>query len=186
MAIMRCKQTHKLARYLIQQCTKSIQMLVFTFDLIDIVNDLIETARRGIAVEVFADRRSSLGTATRDQYIRIKSLHDAGITVQLATGVDIQEEYNRIGRRVRPGTGILHAKCLLMDEKYLIAGSANWTTSSRNNTELSLLLKMYGHGISGWQSTLDSLRDRSEVFGEAHVLEVNTRRSPSLNRSQTT
>ena len=56
------------------------------------------------------------------------------------TGANVSEEYRLVNRTVS-GQGIQHAKSALVGDE-LIVGSCNWTTSSRSNYELGVLIRL--------------------------------------------
>ena len=144
-SIMSARQAQKMARYLIQKASKVVTVLAYTFDLQDMTDDLTQSRA---PVEVFADQRTSMSQQTRKQLSRLIELRDNGITVWLGTGTDIQEEYAAAGRKVRPGQGILHAKCIRADN-WMVCGSTNWTACSRCNTEVSVLIQLQQMGLQG-------------------------------------
>ena len=144
-----------------------------------------DLARSGASVKMFADERTSTSQLTRNQLRRLIELREAGVTVWLGTGTDIQPEYAAAGRKVRPGKGILHAKCLRADN-WLICGSTNWTTCSRCNTELSVLIQLSPEGIAELENIAAKLHGRSVLLSDEHELIANCRRSPSSQSSRST
>ena len=162
-------------------------MLAYTFDLQNMVDDLTQSRA---PIEVFADQRTSLSQQTRKQLTRLIELRDHGITVWLGTGTDIQEEYAAAGRKVRPGQGILHAKCVRADN-WVVCGSTNWTTCSRCNTEMSVLIQLSADGIAAFEDIVLRLRARSVLLDDGHITTAQNRspssrssRSHSLRRSR--
>ena len=149
--MMNVAQTQKMCRYLTQKTQASWLWLLTccTFDVEAIVVDTQETTRRGVQTTVIADRRTCLGKGTRDMLASLKAMRAAGTEISLVNGKDIQAEYQTVGRQLPPGRGIQHSKTLFIadnaeftGENYLIIGSCNWTTSSRCNFELSVLLRL--------------------------------------------
>ena len=61
-----------------------------------------------------------------------------GVDVRLCSGCNLTEAYGAVGRSVG-GKGIQHAKVVHTDIGTII-GSANWTTSTRGNSELGVLV----------------------------------------------
>ena len=71
-----------------------------------------------------------------------------GVQVRLTQGWNLGEHYKAVGRTWN-GKGRNHMKAALLDRSgvgryrakmsYLLAGSTNWTTSSRGNREMTLL-----------------------------------------------
>ena len=112
--------------------------------------------------------------------MRLRKLKAAGVLVHLCSGLPIQPEYAAIGRSVRPGEGIHHAKAFRRNE-YLLIGSANWTTSSKCNTELNVLLQLTPAGQRAWNASFTRVLDRStpmtqeieaEQEAQQHALEI--------------
>ena len=93
----------------------------------------------------------------------------------LVEGLDIQLEYAAVGRKVRPGFGILHQKTVMVG-RYLIVGSTNFTTSSRNNHEMSTLLWLHAEGESVYLQKYDDLKRSGELLSEASIEEAEIHR----------
>jgi phosphatidylserine/phosphatidylglycerophosphate/cardiolipin synthase-like enzyme len=72
---------------------------------------------------------------------RLRALQANGCGVYLVSGIDIREAHGSVGRSVRAGDGILQMKYLEADHVAII-GSANYTTSSSSNIEVSVLLEL--------------------------------------------
>jgi len=66
------------------------------------------------------------------------------------------------------GSGIQHSKTLLVDN-YLIAGSCNWTNSSRLNTELSVLVHLSEEGARSHVMFFHRLKQSSTLVTDAQV-----------------
>ena len=179
--IMSARQAQKMGRYLIQKASRVITVLAYTFDLQDMTDDL---TRAKVPVEVFADQRTSMSQQTRKQLNKLVELRNAGVTAWLGTGIDIQEEYAAAGRKVRPGQGILHAKRVRADN-WMVCGSTNWTTCSRCNTEVSVLVQLSADGIAGFEDVVARLRERSVLMDDGHVTTAQCR-SPSSRSSRST
>ena len=86
------------------------------------------------------DRRTTLSGTPRDMCQIAQELDSHGVEVRLMSGVSVTDEYREVNRVVN-GTGIQHAKGVLIDD-VLIVGSCNWTTSSRSNYELGVLVRL--------------------------------------------
>ena len=85
--------------------------------------------RGGSDVYVCGNYISCIGAQCRDQLSRSVVLQRAGIKFYLVAGTDIQQEYKEIGKKVRPGKGILHMKTALVGD-WLVLGSTNFTTEN--------------------------------------------------------
>ena len=126
-------------------------------------------------MKVGLDRRTTLGGAPKDQRQLAQQLQANRIEVVLQKGAALGPEYQRVGRTVT-GTGIQHAKCLLADNM-LVVGSTNWTTSSRGNSEVGVLIRLRS---SAEQVVKEMLESR--LVG-AETLEVALSK-PRRSRSQ--
>jgi len=148
MSSLNCKQAHKLACYMLKRAEYGtlVHLYCFTFGLQCLTDALTGAAVRGVRVDILADRRATFAGTTRGQLAHLKQCQSCGCQVSLLSGVPIQDEYKKIGRAVYPGTGILHAKTLMVG-RYLLLGSANWTTSSACNIEDSVLLYLSESGL---------------------------------------
>ena len=83
--------------------------------------------------------------------------------------------------RAVSGAGILHAKCLLADGM-LVVGSANWTTSSRGNVEVGVLLRLYPSATQLVQESLESKLVGAETLEAAQTTVHRRGRSSSRHR----
>ena len=126
-SILSAKQAQKMGAFLLSKAKERAFLTAFTFDLLIICAALKEAAQRGIRVQVFVDKGHSLRGTTASQMDRLDDLRNNGIEVYLTTGI--------------AGGGIQHSKTLLVDN-FIIVGSTNWTSSSRSNHELSVLLEL--------------------------------------------
>ena len=144
LAIMSAKGTQRAA---IRLCTQvrpemrvKVVLLAFTLDRYDVVDAFCEAAARGVRVHIGVDKQHT--EKSELQCASLQRLLEAGCDIFLMSGVDIRAEYEDAGRPgVRPGTGHQHAKYLRIGN-IAICGSTNWTTSSRCNNELSLLVEL--------------------------------------------
>ena len=94
---------------LLRQAKQKIFVAMFTFTHPTLMQELIEAKKRGVSVEVAIDRTSSKGASKET----IKTLKEHFIPVRTSIGMQF-----------------LHHKFLLVDEKHLVLGSANWTKSA--------------------------------------------------------
>ncbi len=113
---------------LISQAREEIDIFMFAMkydpnEYSDPANELIralgDAVDRGVTVRVVVDE------VTVEQYPQT-------ITKLKALGIEVREA---------PDTSTLHAKAVMIDGKYVVVGSHNWTESGlKYNTELSLLV----------------------------------------------
>jgi cardiolipin synthase A/B len=101
-AIHRVKQ-------MIQSAQKTLKIAMFTWTRYDLAKEVIEAAKRGVAVEVVIDKQSGHGASAKV----VKMLKQGGIPVRLSTG-----------------SALLHHKFAYIDNATLINGSANWTKAA--------------------------------------------------------
>lgn len=105
---------------LIGQAQSRLSIAMFTWTRPDFVQAVIAAAARGVQVEVFIDRRQGQGAGAEV----VHDLVAAGIPVCLSRG-----------------DGLLHHKTLVVDDRILVTGSANWTRSAfKNNDDCFLVL----------------------------------------------
>ncbi len=88
---------------------QSIHLAMFTLTYPVLVKELIAAQKRGVAVTVIVDARSGMGIGSKT----IADLKKAGVKVMLSSGIEL-----------------LHYKHLIIDDKILISGSANWTKAA--------------------------------------------------------
>ena len=181
-------QTQSMEIYLLQRCALApcmVTLLAYTFDYPDLVEALKRVGRNSHArVELIADKRESLGRSTRDQTVSLQSLASCGVQVRVAEGRDIRQEYANVGRQVPPARGIHHRKCLFVFlhggpvcQAYCVIGSTNFTTSSRSNQELSVLLALNDYGVQEAEGIIDRARRASVVMTESVVQEAEEERN---------
>ena len=131
-----------------------VWMTAFTFDEPSIVKALKDHLDQGSGrVCILVDEemsRKPLATnevKTKNQHNVQNELAAAGAKCQLVKGKDRTPEYGAINRRIG-GTfiGHQHSKTIYLKGEpgktsYLLVGSSNWTTSSRANIELGMLVR---------------------------------------------
>lgn len=93
----------------IRNAKSSIQIALFTFTHLGLIEEVIDAHNRGVAVSVVIDMHTGLGASSK----AIEKLKAGGVAVYLSQGVQL-----------------LHHKFIYIDEKTLITGSANWTKAA--------------------------------------------------------
>lgn len=107
-------------RRCIRNASRSLKIALFTFTHPGLCEELIDAKRRGVAVSVIIDQHSARGASMKT----VGQLRDAGVPVLLSQGVQL-----------------LHHKFLLVDDRTLVCGSANWTKAAFcKNSDCILLL----------------------------------------------
>ena len=152
-SVMSSKQAQKMGAYLIGKALFRIVLTCFTFDLAVITEALGAAAQRGVDTTVIADRSHTLTGQTKAMVDRFAELAANGVKVLLSRGVTGL-------------SGIQHSKTVLADE-HLLVGSCNWTTSSRANQELSLLVHLTEAGMMGYDEKLQFMLSHSSLFDES-------------------
>ncbi|CAK9066590.1 unnamed protein product [Durusdinium trenchii] len=149
-----------------------VMMTAYTFDQPDVVDSLI---RRPGVTRLLVDRGQSVGERTKLQRQSLLQVARAGIRVRLTAGSSIAEAYagDRRGTSVGKSLkGIQHSKtfCLRGAEgapSFLVVGSSNYTTSSRANVELGLLVSgpWEDEVFHAYTDQFERLWAVSEIFG---------------------
>jgi len=140
----------------IRSAHTSLRIALFTFTHPALVDEVIAAHHRGIQVSVVVDLHSGLG-ASKDAIEKIKR---AGIKVYMSQGIQL-----------------LHHKFILIDDRMLVTGSANWTKAAfYKNSDCILILH---HLTEGQKTFMDNLWTRIE--SEARLLKE--RSEPTHNRS---
>lgn len=93
----------------IRNATSSIDVAAFTFTHKQIIDDLLQAHRRGVQVKIYLDKR----TYAYGRKKLLKPLIEAGVPIA----------FNR-------GAALFHYKCMMIDGKTLLFGSANFTKAA--------------------------------------------------------
>ena len=138
---------------LVQEAKDNVLLLGYTYDLPEFQEALIGAANRRVAVKVGLDHRTTLSSRPRDQQQFAQQLQANRIAVILLKGGPLAPEYKKVGRTV-VGTGIQHAKTVLVDNM-LVVGSCNWTVSSKANSEIAVLIRMNPSGERSMREVME-------------------------------
>lgn len=103
---------------LVNSAKKSIYIPAFLITHKELTTALINSHKRGINVKIILD-----ATNTSVRHSTIKELKNAGIPVKV-------ENY----------AGKLHSKVIIIDEKYVITGSTNFSNSGENKNDENMLI----------------------------------------------
>ena len=163
----------------------------YSFDQPDLVSALKEAASRGAACKLISDQSQANGK-TKNQVQSLKEVQSAGVQVRLACGSSVNAAYQSDGRAVRAGRvlmGLHHAKSLLATsptETIVLAGSCNFTTSSKANQEagVKLILKKGSPFQKSWEDEFCKSFEGAETLEEFEHRISNQvfRRSPTVER----
>lgn len=99
---------------------RSIWVAAYSLTHPDLVASLAGARGRGVEVVVKADKVQSAGQA---QQAAIAQLEDAGVIVEVSTQ-----------------SRLLHDKFAVIDDRWVITGSFNWTASAENRNRENLLI----------------------------------------------
>jgi phosphatidylserine/phosphatidylglycerophosphate/cardiolipin synthase-like enzyme len=108
---------------LIASSSKSIDIAMFTLTNSKLTDELIKAKKRNIDVRVYIDYSSSKGASSKS----VKKLKNEHIKVFCSKG-------NKLN----------HHKFMLVDDRHLLAGSANWTNAAfeKNNDSFIILYNL--------------------------------------------
>jgi len=102
----------------ISRAQKTIDIAMYNLTAREISQELIKAKERGCQIRVFLDQGEGNGKYSKGKY-----LLDKGINV-----------------RFYAGTGLMHNKFAVIDNRVLITGSFNWTTSAERENQENLLI----------------------------------------------
>ena len=179
LSILPARQTHAMGSYLLDQAlatgTKlTIVLTACWYDLGDLTEKLIYAARMQHKVTAYFDHKATLGGTTRDQLVRLKELKSNGVRVRIAQGYNLSPVYEEVERKAG-GRGLLHAKTLLVG-RHALVGSTNWTTSSKGNVEVSVLMALKKQGLTRYQTMLAHLDSIAQDLTEELIEEAERRK----------
>ena len=103
----------------IRQASKSLKVALFTLTHPLLVNELVAAKKRGVEVLCAIDLHSGMGCGAK----AIKELKSAGVKVFYSQGIQL-----------------LHHKFVIIDDKTVALGSANWTKAAFTKNSDSLLI----------------------------------------------
>lgn len=110
---------------LISSAKKTVKVAMFTWTRLDLAQEIVRAAKRGVHAEVVVDHYSGNGVSAKV----VSYLKKEGIHVRLSQG-----------------TALLHHKFLYIDSNVLVNGSANWTRAAfTKNDDCFLILKNLSH-----------------------------------------
>ncbi len=103
---------------LIKNAKKYIYIPTFIITHEELSNELISAKKRGVDVKIIVD-----ATNVYSRKSKVKELRNAGVQVKV-------ENY----------AGKIHSKSIIIDDKYIIAGSMNFTNSGENKNDENVLI----------------------------------------------
>ena len=102
----------------ISQAQKTINIAMYNLTTREISQELVNAKARGVQIRIFLDQGEGNGKYSKGRYLMDK-------------GVDV---------RFYAGTGLMHNKFAVIDNKVLITGSFNWTASAERDNQENLLI----------------------------------------------
>jgi len=179
-SLLNARQAQKMACFLLDNAKNKAVLTAFTFDYMPICEALTRAAARKVDVSIFVDRNHTMGGTTSHMVDRLDQLRQQGVNVYLCKGPASQ-------------SGIQHSKSLYVDTEqwshgYFLVGSTNWTTSSRSNFELNVLLVLTEESYYAVQRQLSYIENASSKLTAANVetsREIRaTRNNARVNRAK--
>ena len=127
----------------------------------DVTERIIESFLNGNWTEVFADRQvAGTGNSCPNMPDRMTELAAAGVPVGLLVGENARQYYAAADRECS-GRGIMHSKVLRIGSVLMI-GSANWTTRSKANWELTAVIDLNEDGCQQFEQWMVLFRSAAE------------------------
>ena len=105
-----------------------------------------------------------------------------GVATRVTSGYQLGPVYQDVGRPGVGGRGILHAKTLLCGG-LVVTGSGNWTSSTKGNREIGVLIALDIHGLRNYGKRIAEILESSEVFDQA-FLDAAEQRAASRSKSR--
>ncbi|MBU1090335.1 MAG: hypothetical protein KKC42_00635 [Candidatus Omnitrophica bacterium] len=127
-----------------------------------LLNDLLEARIRGVSVTMYLNNTRFIGAEeTEESFIGspvFKELKDAGCNIYLM-----------------PSSRRLHDKLIIVDSRYVIVGSTNWSNSAlRRNFESNTLIDSPLHArekLKHLENVLNFIKSNSEISDTAYYLQ---------------
>ena len=121
---------------------------------------------------------------TRLMKEQLARIIDHDVEVMFQRGGSLAAEYRKVGRVVNV-KGHVHATfCAVLgpEENRLIVGSTNWTTSSKGDFEMSVLIELNEGGLLELRGRMRFFREGAKPHEETKVFAEDP--SPSVSGSQ--
>ena len=165
----------------IEMITKAKEFVIlfaFTFDRADVAHALLAAQARGCKVAVGVDKRWTLNGKTRDQLSRLQELASQGVDVRVLVGTAYDVEYRAVQRPTFGGVGLQHSKAVHTDVGTIV-GSCNFTTASRANRELGVLLQLDAKEVEVQRRSMSTAIAEGMLLRDAEKLAEQRGHSPS-------
>ena len=155
----------------IQAAVDFVRILAYTFDLGEVVDELLRCRTRRVDVQIIVDKGQSLGRTTYNLRPAVIRMLSHGITVRVLEGRALSEAYGEAGRsagRAAGRSGIMHAKTLWTENIYM-CGSCNWTVSSQANLERVCVVRPTAAGAAWLERDYTALWAAAVDFAQAEI-----------------
>lgn len=167
----------------------TVYLMAYSFDRKDIGEALIGlVGLPKVKLTMLVDNRQTL-KGPKEQLSVLQELVSRGVAVRLLSGKGLTDEYKAAGRSAKIGglIGIQHSKLLFVrtgSKTHVLIGSANWTTSSRCNVEISshLISESKSEPMVSLESQLAQLTRQAIELTHAETLHAQRARSQSPGR----
>ena len=164
----------------------TLHVRAYSFDGPGYVEAIELSLKNGARVRLLADH--SQCNRTKQQWQTLKRLESQGAAARLAHGTSIKSAYSEDNRDVRVGSGLRglhHAKSILLEAPSgpeLVAGSLNFTASSKANSELGVKFSLPAgsNAAATWLAAFEA------VWAESTSVEDAAERAPRGQRSKPT
>jgi len=102
----------------ISKAQKTIDIAMYYLTSREIAQELVKAKEKGVAIRVFLDQSQETSKYSKSRYLAKR-------------GIEI---------RFYVGSGLMHNKFAIIDNKVLITGSFNWTATAENENQENLLI----------------------------------------------
>ena len=178
--IMDCCEAHDCARNLLLGAAASslpvrIRFGACWYDLADLSEAFRRCKTAGRDLELYFDHLAAFDGKCAGELDQLTLLVTNGIRCLLVRGYSKKEHYIAADRKAVGGTGIHHAKWLLVGP-FLIIGSGNWTTSSKGNAETMMLVQLTEAGLEDWYRRIAAVLSASgKVLTSERITEAQNK-----------
>lgn len=123
----------------INKAEKTIDIAMYYFTSREIAQELVKKKNNGIKIRIVLDKSQETQTYSKSRYLT-------------KNGFEI---------RYHMGNGLMHNKFAIIDEKTLITGSFNWTSTAEQKNEENLLVISDNNLTKKYQEQFEYLWKRS-------------------------
>lgn len=129
----------------ISKAQKTIDIAMYYLTGREIAQELVKAKERGVAIRVFLDQSQEASKYSKSRYLAKR-------------GIEI---------RFYVGSGLMHNKFAIIDNKVLITGSFNWTATAEKENQENLLIIRDKSLIKDYSERFDML------WGQGRISELN-------------